>query len=103
MTNLHDTQAIQAVASNAAFAHDLTNLLVRLCQIDTTTRPDVAELAKAEHQCFAIIRQEIDGAGLGHARVREAAIDAAIADHPFYSNPTYTRTDGRPMLASAEA
>jgi acetylornithine deacetylase/succinyl-diaminopimelate desuccinylase-like protein len=102
MTSLHDTQAIEAVASSAAFAHDLTNLLVRLCQIDTTPRPDVADLAKAEHQCFAIIRQEIDGSGLDHARVREAAIDAAIADHPFYSNPTYTRTDSRPMLASAE-
>ena len=69
----------------------------------------MADLARAEHECFAIIRREIERCfavlrhhELGDAQVREAPIDAAIADHPFYSNPTYTRTDGQPMLAAAE-
>ena len=102
MNEINDHPEIRAAASSPALAQELTDLLRRLCQVDTTPRPDVGSLSRDEHECFAIIRQALDGYNLEYARVEETPIGRAIAEHPFYSNPAYTESGDRPMLSCAE-
>jgi acetylornithine deacetylase/succinyl-diaminopimelate desuccinylase-like protein len=80
----------------ALFKKYLTDLLVELCQINTTPNPDVAKMRKAEDKCFSILERELHGLKHAGARVERRAINPAIQAHPNYSLLHFTKTARRP-------
>ncbi len=91
-----------AEARAPRFRAELTDVLLRLCAIDTTAQADVLLMRDREAQAFAVIRQAlVDSAGRLAGRFMTPAIDARIAQHSFYSQPAYTITSNRPQPLSA--
>lgn len=84
--------SIAQTASSEAFRQHLTDLLVKVCAIDTVPRADVAATAQAESKVFDIIEQEVKGYDLKRSRCVRLPIDPSITQHPFFSQPYYTRT-----------
>ncbi|NLE58095.1 MAG: M20 family metallopeptidase, partial [Planctomycetes bacterium] len=91
-----NVDSVAQAASSEAFRRHLTDLLVKICGIDTVPRSDVAATAQAESQVFDIIEHEVKGYGLERSRCVRLSIDPAIAEHPFFSQPYYTRTPENP-------
>lgn len=87
---------IAQAASSDAFRRHLTDLLVKICAIDTVPRADVAATARAESRVFDILEQEVTHYGLKSLRCLRQPIDPVIARHPFFSQPYYTRTPENP-------
>src|SRR5580700_107430 len=81
----------------------IEDLLVELCRIDTTPRPDVAKMRIAEDQCFKILERELAALGFSGARLERRLINPAIQTHPSYSLPHFTKTPRLPKGLSPEA
>lgn len=94
---------ILARARAADIRKYIEDLLVDLCRIDTTPRPDVAQMRSAEDRCFKILERELGGLGFSGARLERRPINPAIQKHPSYSLPHFTKTPRRPQGLSAEA
>ncbi|MGQ9651727.1 MAG: M20/M25/M40 family metallo-hydrolase [Phycisphaerae bacterium] len=88
--------SIAQIASSDAFRRHLTDLLVKVCAINTVPRADVAATAQAESQVFDLVTQEVKGFGLKSSRCLRLPINPSIAQHPFFSQPYYTRTPENP-------
>ncbi|MHB1157519.1 MAG: M20/M25/M40 family metallo-hydrolase [Phycisphaerales bacterium] len=90
-------------ARSPAFRDETVALLLDLCRIDTTTRPDVSVMAQREAACFKLIQQALtDAAAILNGQFVRQAINPKIADHPFYSKPAYTIAPPSNTLLSAE-
>ena len=85
-----------------AFQRYLKDLLVELCRIDTTPKPDVARMQVAEDACFRILERELSGLAFPGARLERRPINPAIQNHPNYSLLHFTKTPQRPSGLSAE-
>jgi acetylornithine deacetylase/succinyl-diaminopimelate desuccinylase-like protein len=94
--------AIASIAATPAFRQELVDLLVTICNIDTSPRPDVAALGKAEHQVFDVLEKYFAACGIGQGRAERRAINPAIDQHPFFSQLYYTKTPQRPEGLSAK-
>src|SRR5438105_13853955 len=93
---------IRAHTRRPAFQRYFRDLLIELCQIDTTARADTRQMQVAEEGCFGIIERELqalDFAGSVHQR---RPIDPAIETHPNYSLLHFTKTAERPEGLSLE-
>jgi len=71
-------------------------MLVEICAVDTSPRADVAAAGRAESQVFDILEREIKSFDLPGASLERKPINPAIADHPFFSQLYYTRSDAHP-------
>ena len=60
-------------------------LLVELCGIDTTPKPEPAQMRDAEAQCFQIIERELSTLPFERARWERRPINPVIQNHPRYS------------------
>ena len=89
-------QEILARTRTDAFRDHLRDVLVKLCDVDTTPNPDVTRMRDAESAAFDIIEAELSRLGFPGARTERRAIDPAIAGHPAYSLLHFTRTADRP-------
>ena len=87
---------ITKAAGASEFHQYLIELLVELCRIDTSPRPDVAAMRRAEDETFSILRRELMAVDLADSVVEFRPIDPAIEAHPFFSRPYYTQTPERP-------
>lgn len=90
------SQQITATARSAEFRRHLTQLLVELCEIDTSPRTDVGALRRAEAAAFDVIERDVHTCGLPAPRLVRVPIDPGIAAHPAYTKPFYTQTADRP-------
>jgi acetylornithine deacetylase/succinyl-diaminopimelate desuccinylase-like protein len=95
-------RAILARTRTAGFERYLRDLLVELCQVDTTPSPDVARMQTAEDACFRILERELAGLTLPGARLERRPINPAIREHPHYSLLHFTKTPQRPQGLSAQ-
>ena len=93
---------IAVLARSSGFQTYLKGLLVELCAIDTTPRPDVREAARAESHVFDIIRREITGFDIGHTTLHRAPIDPKIEGHSFFTPLYYTQTRENPRGLGAD-
>lgn len=93
---------IFARTRTAAFQRYLGDLLVELCQIDTTPKPEVARMRTAEGGCFRILERELSGLAFGGARLERRPINPGIQTHPNYSLLHFTKTPQRPQGLSPE-
>ena len=84
------------------FERYLKEVLVELCRIDTTPKPDVAQMAAAEDACFRIVERELRGLAFAGARLERRPVNPAIQRHPNYSLLHFTKTPDRPQGLSAE-
>lgn len=75
------------------FRAELLALLVDLCAVDTTPGPDPAVMRESEARVFERIRAYLGGAPWSY---RLRPIPSAIAGHPAFSPPHFTRTAARP-------
>ena len=103
--NLPNSALVAAVRErlrSAEFKSYLTRLLLELCRQDTTPKPDVARMRKAEGECFRILERELAKFTFSGARLERRAINPAIQSHPNYSLLHFTKTAERPTGLSAE-
>lgn len=85
------------------FERYLRNLLVELCAIDTTPKPDPAKMQAAEDKCFRILERELGRLGFSDGRLERRAVNPAIQTHANYSLLHFTKTPQRPKgLSPAE-
>jgi acetylornithine deacetylase/succinyl-diaminopimelate desuccinylase-like protein len=84
------------------FRRYLRDLLVELCNIDTTPHSDVSRMQAAEDGCFRILERELSGLGFSGARLERLPVNPAIQTHPNYSLLHFTRTPERPQGLSPE-
>lgn len=96
-----DTSPIATTARSPEFRRHLAELLLEICALDTTLRPDVAALREAESAVFDAVERALGGYGLPGVRHERVPIDPAIERHPFYSQPYYARPPGRTETPSA--
>jgi acetylornithine deacetylase/succinyl-diaminopimelate desuccinylase-like protein len=93
---------IFARTRSAGFEQYIRDLLVELCRIDTTPKPDVGQMEAAEGQCFSILERELGYLGVAGARLERRPVNPAIQTHPHYSLLHFTKTARRPQGLSAE-
>ncbi len=99
---MNNMQTVRQAAEKPEFRQELTDLLVRLCRIDTTPHADVGESARAEREAFQVIRGYLAELGLSGLRTEDQPINPAIAKHPFFSQLYYTRSAEQPQGLSVE-
>ena len=85
----------------AAFESYVRSLLLELCRIDTTPKPDPQLMRAAEDQCFRILERELGGLNFPNARLVRRPIDPVIQNHPNYSLLHFTKTAQRPQGLNA--
>ena len=95
-------RAIFSRTRKPGFKRYLQDLLVELCRIDTTPKPEVAKMRSAEDTCFRILERELGAVGFAEARLERRPINAAIQSHPHYSLLHFTKTPQRPAGLSPE-
>ncbi len=93
---------ILAEMSRDAFHAYARDLLVELCRVDTSPNSDVSVMKENEDKAYDIIRREIASIAGDAVRVEFRPILAKIAEHPFYTQPHYTKTPERPEGLSVE-
>jgi acetylornithine deacetylase/succinyl-diaminopimelate desuccinylase-like protein len=84
------------------FQRYLRDLLVELCAIDTTPKPDVTQMQAAEGACFRILERELGSLSFSGARLERRPVNPAIKTHPSYSLLHFTKTPQRPQGLSSE-
>jgi acetylornithine deacetylase/succinyl-diaminopimelate desuccinylase-like protein len=87
---------IFALTRAAGFRSFVRKLLVELCEIDTTPKPDVAQMRNAEDRCFRILERELASMQHAGARAERRPINPAIQKHANYSLLHFTKTPARP-------
>src|ERR1039458_6319821 len=93
---------ILARTRSAGFQRYLRDLLVELCEIDTTPNADVTRMQAAENGCFHILERELSGLSFPGARLERRPVNRAIEAHANYSLLHFTRTPERPQGLSPE-
>ena len=78
------------------FRRYLQDLLVELCEIDTTPDPDVSIMAQRESAVFDILERELHAMSFRDARTERRPVSPAISEHAAYSQLHFTKTDERP-------
>ena len=84
------------------FERYLADLLLELCQCNTTPNPDVARMRKSEDGCFRTLERELAALNFSGARTERRPINPAIQQHRNYSLLHFTKTPARPAGLSAE-
>lgn len=92
---------IRAQTRSAGFKRFVQNLLLDLCRIDTTPRPEVALMQEAEAQCFSRLERELQSLGT-EVQIRRIPVNPQIQEHPFFSLLHFTKTPDRPEGLSPE-
>lgn len=95
-------QKIIARARGADTQTYIQKLLLELCRIDTTPKPDVTVMRDAEAKCFQILEHQLNALSFANGRMERRLINPAIQSHPYYSLPHFTKTATRPAGLSAE-
>ena len=93
---------IRAQTRTAAFQKYLQNLLMELCDVDTTPKADITQMRAAEDRCFQILERELAGLRIPGARLERRPLNPAIQTHPAYSLLHFTKTPQRPAGLSPE-
>ena len=93
---------ILARTRTPAFQRYVKDLLVELCRIDTTPKPDARQMQAAEDRCFQILERELSALSFSGARLERRPVNPAIQKHPNYSLLHFTRTPQRPKGLSPE-
>jgi acetylornithine deacetylase/succinyl-diaminopimelate desuccinylase-like protein len=78
------------------FRRYVRDLLVELCRVDTTPKPNVRQMQAAEAECFCILEQELSGFRFEGAHLERRPINPAIQSHQNYSLLHFTKTARRP-------
>ena len=95
-------QEILAQTRAEGFKKFLKELLLELCQVNTTPNPAVAKMGAAEDACFRILERELRGFTHTGAKLERRAINPGIAAHANFSLLHFTKTATRPEGLRAE-
>ncbi|MCK5802345.1 MAG: M20/M25/M40 family metallo-hydrolase [Lentisphaeria bacterium] len=87
---------ILAKTREPGFADSLKDLLMEICEIDTTPRADVSIMRDAESAVFDILERRLDACPFPGARRERRKVNPEIAQHPAYSQLHFTKTDEKP-------
>jgi len=95
-------QKILTYTRTATFRNYVQKLLVELCRVDTTPKPDMTKMGAAEELCFQILMRELAELPFAGARLERHQINPAIQTHANYSLLYFTKTPKRPQGLSPE-
>src|SRR5206468_2156861 len=84
------------------FQKYMKDLLVELCRIDTTPKPDPQRMRSAEDRCFRILERQLKDFSFANVRLERRPINPNIQKHPNYSLLHFTKTKLLPQGLSAE-
>jgi len=90
------TQKVIQTTKTESFRQYLGDLLVELCNIDTTPQKNVATSRERENAVFSIIERELGNLGFPNAYLERRPIEPKIAGHPAFTPLYSTRTAERP-------
>lgn len=93
---------IFALARTRGFRKYLQELLVELCQFDTTPKAEVTQMRGAEERCFRVLERELHEMKFESARLERRPINRSIQALENYSQLHYTKTRERPEGLTAE-
>ncbi|HVM47939.1 MAG TPA: M20/M25/M40 family metallo-hydrolase, partial [Candidatus Acidoferrum sp.] len=93
---------VSTLTRRAAFRRYIRDLLVELCRVDTTPRPDPRQMQAAEADCFRILERELGALSFPGARLERRPVNPAIQTHSSFSLLHFTRTARRPEGLSPE-
>ena len=87
---------VHAFCMAEGFQRELSTLLERLCEIDTTCTADLSRVKDAEARIFQVIEDGLMKAALPGSRLERKGIPRSIKEHPAYTPPSYAPgPDGR--------
>lgn len=95
-------RSIFGITRTPQFERYLKDLLIELCQVNTTPNPDVSVMRKAEAQCFSILERELRRLGFAGERTERRPINPAIKKHRHFSLLHFTKTARRPAGLTPE-
>ncbi|MFW6170275.1 MAG: M20/M25/M40 family metallo-hydrolase [Planctomycetota bacterium] len=90
-------EQIRRIARDDAFQQRLIELLLGICQVDSTPRGDTAVMRRAEDQIFRQIEDYIEDLSFSAGTIERRPVDPGIASHPAYSQLHFTKTPERPQ------
>lgn len=101
---MHDlTEQILAASRSPELRRVVTDLLLRLCAVDTTPYADIERMRAAEDAVFRMLESELDAIPFPGARRERRPINPAIRRHPAFSLLHFTKTTERPGGLPPEA
>ncbi len=90
------SEEVFARTRTGAFRNYLSDLLHKLCKVDTTPNSNVAVMRRAEEACWEILERELERLSLPGAYTERRPISPEIAHHPAFTPLHFTRTPDRP-------
>jgi len=88
--------AIRKKTRTDSFLDWMGELLLALCEVDTTPNSNLEIMRANEDRLFGILEAELKELFLPDASLRRLSMNPAISDHPAYTPPYYTISDERP-------
>jgi acetylornithine deacetylase/succinyl-diaminopimelate desuccinylase-like protein len=82
---------VQDIVSRESFRRQLVDLLVRICEIDTSPAQDLDSLRQAERRVFRILSDALAQLELPGGSISWQEISPAIQSHPAFSRPYYAQ------------
>lgn len=95
-------QILADIIQSTEMVDHLRDLLVEICQIDTTPHPDPSVMRTREAEVFDIIERELARCTFAAARMERRPIDPDICRHAAYSPLHFTKTAERPQGLAPE-
>ncbi len=95
-------QAILDQVKTPELRRYITELLLEICQMDTSPFADVSRMRKAEDQVFQSLEREFAGISFPGTHMERRAVNPAIQGHPGFSQLHFTKTESCPQGLSAE-
>ncbi len=80
----------------------VTELLLEICQVDTSPFADVSRMREAEDKVFQSLEREFAGFSFPGAHMERRAINPGIQKHAGFSQLHFTRTETQPQGLSPE-
>jgi hypothetical protein len=89
MTPIDIAGEVRAICERESFRRPLVELLLRICEIDTSPAQELGSLRQAERRVFEIVAAALAQLDLPGGSIALRDISPAIRTHPAYSRPYY--------------
>ncbi len=89
-------------AKSAATKEYLTDLLLEICQVDTSPFPEIEKMRAAENKVFESLEREFRKNSFAGAYCERRLINPEIKNHPGFSLLHFTKTAENPQGLSSE-
>lgn len=87
---------IRAICDSRSFRDEITALLFKLVEIDTSPTADISAIRENEAECFRLIKGYLKNSPLQNAEITEEPINPEVEKHKAFTRPYYAAAEGAP-------